>query len=135
MIEQLNANIDYQFFCDIHLGHHRLTNYKIVSQIRCELAKNLSIEKYGTCDSLDFQIRNRCWGFVEEFSGQNKVVLYDTCFNNINNPLLVGDFLFVSKANYGMRMPMTIAMIPLLHNRVPIVGGESYLKKPNLQCS
>lgn len=45
LIEQLNANIDYQFFCDIHLGHHRLTNYKIVSQIRCELAKNLSIEK------------------------------------------------------------------------------------------
>ena len=38
LIEQLNANIDYQFFCDIHLGHHRLTNYKIVNQIRCELA-------------------------------------------------------------------------------------------------
>lgn len=45
LIEQLNANIDYQFFCDIALGHHRLTNYKIVSQIRCELAQNLSIEK------------------------------------------------------------------------------------------
>ena len=45
LIEQLNANVDYQFFCDIDLGHHRLTNYKIVSQIRCELAQNLSIEK------------------------------------------------------------------------------------------
>lgn len=45
LIEQLNANIDYQFFCDIHLGHYRLTNYKIVSQIRCELAENLSIIK------------------------------------------------------------------------------------------
>ncbi len=45
LIEQLNANIDYQFFCDLHLGHHRLTNYKIVSQIRCELAGSLSIEK------------------------------------------------------------------------------------------
>ena len=45
LVEQLNANIDYQFFCDIDLGHHRLTNYKIVSQIRCELAENLSIEK------------------------------------------------------------------------------------------
>ena len=44
-IEQLNANIDYQFFCDIHLGHHRLTNYKIVSQIRCELSTILNIEK------------------------------------------------------------------------------------------
>jgi len=45
LIEQLNANIDYQFFCDIHLGHHRLTNYKIVSQIRCELSKRLKISK------------------------------------------------------------------------------------------
>lgn len=45
LIEHLNANIDYQFFCDIHLGHHRLSNYKIVSQIRCELAQNLNIEK------------------------------------------------------------------------------------------
>lgn len=45
LIEQLNGNIDYQFFCDIHLGHQRLTNYKIVSQIRCELAALLSIDK------------------------------------------------------------------------------------------
>ncbi len=45
LIEQLNANIDYQFFCDIHLGHNRLTNYKIISQIRCELSKRLKISK------------------------------------------------------------------------------------------
>ena len=45
LIEQLNANVDYQFFCDIHLGHHRLTSYKIVSQIRCELSKKLNISK------------------------------------------------------------------------------------------
>lgn len=44
LIEQLNSNIDYQFFCDIHLGVHRLTNFKIVSQIRCELAETLNIE-------------------------------------------------------------------------------------------
>ena len=43
LIEQLNSNIDYQFFCDINLGYTRLTNYKIVSQIRCELAGNLDI--------------------------------------------------------------------------------------------
>lgn len=41
LIEQLNGNIDYQFFCDIHLGFSRLTNFKIVSQIRCELASKL----------------------------------------------------------------------------------------------
>ncbi len=43
LIEQLNSNLDYQFFCDIALGYERLTNFKIVSQIRCELANNLDI--------------------------------------------------------------------------------------------
>jgi hypothetical protein len=33
------------FFCDLHLGHYRLINYKIVNQICCELAQNLSILK------------------------------------------------------------------------------------------
>ncbi len=45
LVEQLNANIDYQFFCDIHLGHYRLVNYKIISQIRCELSKRLKISE------------------------------------------------------------------------------------------
>jgi signal peptidase I len=44
---------------------------------------------------------------------------------SMEGSLLVGDFLFVSKVHYGMRMPMTPLMIPLLHNRIPIVGGES----------
>lgn len=44
LIEQLNGNLDYQFFCDIALGYKRLTNFKIVSQIRCELASNLHID-------------------------------------------------------------------------------------------
>ncbi len=51
---------------------------------------------------------------------------------SMEGSLLVGDYLFVSKASYGIRTPMTIAMIPLLHNRIPVVGGESYLKKPSL---
>jgi hypothetical protein len=46
LIEQLNSNIDYQFFCDMNLGFNRLENYKIVSQIRCELAENLNIEEH-----------------------------------------------------------------------------------------
>lgn len=53
---------------------------------RIEYHKNMSQEKYGTCDSLDFQMANRCWGFVSEFPSENKVVLKDTCLNNIGNP-------------------------------------------------
>ncbi len=52
---------------------------------------------------------------------------------SMEGSLMVGDFLFVSKAHYGIRMPQTIAMIPLLHNRIPGLGGESYLDKPHLK--
>ena len=51
---------------------------------------------------------------------------------SMEGSLLVGDFLFVSKAHYGIRLPQTVAMIPLLHNRIPVIGGESYLEKPSL---
>ena len=44
LIEQLNSNLDYQFFCDIELGLNRLSNDKIVSQIRCELGDKLNVE-------------------------------------------------------------------------------------------
>ena len=51
---------------------------------------------------------------------------------SMEGSLLVGDFLFVSKANYGIRTPMTVAMVPLLHNRIPYLNTESYLDKPSL---
>lgn len=51
---------------------------------------------------------------------------------SMEGSLLVGDFLFVSKAHYGIRTPMTVAMVPLLHNRMPIIDGESYLESPSL---
>ncbi len=51
---------------------------------------------------------------------------------SMEGSLLVGDYLFVSKASYGIRTPMTVAMIPLLHNRIPVLNKESYLKKPSL---
>lgn len=46
LIDQLNANLDFQFFCDIHIPPDaRLTNYKIVSAIRCEIAQRLNVQK------------------------------------------------------------------------------------------
>lgn len=52
---------------------------------------------------------------------------------SMEGSLNVGDYLFVSKAHYGIRMPQTIAMVPLLHNRIPIINTESYLKSPSLE--
>ena len=51
---------------------------------------------------------------------------------SMEGSLNVGDYLFVSKAHYGIRTPMTVAMIPLLHNRIPFVNKESYLESPSL---
>lgn len=51
-----------------------------------EYHKNLSIEKYGDCSHLDFQLKNKCWGFFRENMSNNSVTLDDTCSFNINNP-------------------------------------------------
>lgn len=45
LIEQLNANIDYQLFCGILLSPgERLVDFKIVSKIRTQLGKKLDIK-------------------------------------------------------------------------------------------
>jgi len=54
--------------------------------------------------------------------------------SSMEGSLLVGDYLFVSKAHYGIRTPETVAMIPLLHNRVPVLDAESYLESPKLKA-
>ncbi|MBV6439195.1 MAG: signal peptidase I [Haliscomenobacteraceae bacterium CHB4] len=51
---------------------------------------------------------------------------------SMEGTLKVGDFLFVSKAHYGIRTPMTVVQFPLMHNRLPFNLGESYTKKPSL---
>lgn len=52
---------------------------------------------------------------------------------SMEGTLKVGDFLLVSKVHYGIRLPMTIAMLPLLHNTIPVLGTESYFSKPSLE--
>lgn len=51
---------------------------------------------------------------------------------SMEGSLNVGDYLFVSKAHYGIRTPMTVVMFPLVHNQLPFIGSESYLAKPSL---
>ena len=46
LMQQLNANIDYQLFCDIYIPPGaRLRNYKIISDIRCDIASRLDIDQ------------------------------------------------------------------------------------------
>lgn len=47
--------------------------------------------------------------------------------SSLEKTLLVGDFLFVSKINYGARIPLTTIAAPMVHDTIPIVGVKSYL--------
>jgi hypothetical protein len=44
LISYLNGSIDFQMFCGIFLGPERIKNFKIVSDIRCELSGKLDIK-------------------------------------------------------------------------------------------
>ncbi|MFD2286363.1 signal peptidase I [Pedobacter petrophilus] len=45
---------------------------------------------------------------------------------SMEKSLLIGDFLFVSKVNYGARIPMTPVAFPFAHHTMPITGTKSY---------
>ncbi len=47
---------------------------------------------------------------------------------SMEGSLLAGDFLFVSKFHYGVRMPMAPLSVPFVHNTLPFTTGtKSYL--------
>ena len=47
--------------------------------------------------------------------------------SSLENSLLVGDFLIVSKMHYGPRVPMTTIGLPMVHDTIPILNKKSYL--------
>ena len=51
---------------------------------------------------------------------------------SLEKSLLVGDFLFVSKFNYGARTPMTPIAAPMVHDTLPLIKVKSYAEKPQL---
>lgn len=73
LIEQLNGNIEWQFFCDIHLGSQRIDNFKIVSAIRCELSQNLDIK------IVEQQLYNHWSAFIEH---KNSITVDATCYES-----------------------------------------------------
>lgn len=52
--------------------------------------------------------------------------------SSLEKSLLVGDFLFVSKMNYGARVPMTSVALPMVHDSIPLTKVKSYLSWPQL---
>ena len=59
--------------------------------------------------------------FVHQFFFQNYVIPT----SSLEKSLLVGDYLFVSKVNYGPRKPHTPLSMPLTQHTLP-TGGKSY---------
>ena len=64
--------------------------------------------------------------FINTFFFQN----YQIPTSSLEKSLLVGDFLFVSKMSYGARSPITPLSFPLAQHTMPIIGGKSYIDKP-----
>lgn len=64
--------------------------------------------------------------FINTFFFQN----YQIPSSSLEKSLLVGDFLAVSKMSYGPRAPMTPLSFPLAQHTMPVVGGKSYIEKP-----
>jgi len=52
--------------------------------------------------------------------------------SSLEKSLLIGDFLFVSKMNYGARVPMTTVALPMVHDSIPMTKKKSYLSWPQL---
>lgn len=47
--------------------------------------------------------------------------------SSMERTLMTGDYLFVSKLSYGPKVSQTPLSFPLVHNVMPVTGGESYL--------
>jgi len=48
--------------------------------------------------------------------------------SSMERSLMTGDYLFVSKLHFGPKVSQTPTSFPLVHNLLPITGGESYVK-------
>lgn len=71
LIEHLNGNINFQLFCDILLKGERISNYKIISDIRTYLGKRLNIKEAQ-------KILAKNW---KPFMEQSNIMLSDaTCY-------------------------------------------------------
>jgi len=71
LISYLNGNFDFQMFCGIFLGPERISNFKIVSDIRCDLSGFMDIKTLQ-------QVLATCW---KPYLKETNIMLEDaTCY-------------------------------------------------------
>ncbi len=117
-------DMEKQYFADIQTAIESKDQYKL-KKLR---AKNPYKKSAGRewIEAVVFAV------FAAAFIRMFLIEAYVIPTPSMEGSLLVGDFMFVSKAHYGIRTPMTVAMVPLLHNTIPYLNSESYLKTPSL---
>ena len=64
--------------------------------------------------------------FINTFLFQN----YQIPSSSLEKSLLVGDFLYVSKASYGPRVPNTPLSFPLMQQKFPLLNSKSFIEHP-----
>lgn len=64
--------------------------------------------------------------FINTYLFQN----YQIPTPSLEKSLLVGDFLFVSKASYGPRVPNTPLSFPLVQHTLPVLNCKSFIENP-----
>lgn len=82
------SNVDLPGIADIDGdGDLDVLTYSIWGNL-VEYHKNLSMELYGHCDSLVYEVRSRCWGDFQFSVGGSGVTLNLPCPYNVPNPEL-----------------------------------------------
>ncbi len=75
--------VDVPAICDIdNDGDLDIITFDLLNGSHMLYHKNMSKELFGSCDSLNFQIANNCWGYATESSQSNSYKLFDTCLND-----------------------------------------------------
>ena len=116
--------MEKQYFSDIQTAIEKDDQYKLKKLRAKNPYKKSAIREWS--EAIVFAV------FAAAFIRMFLIEAYVIPTPSMEGSLLVGDFMFVSKAHYGIRTPMTIAMIPLLHNTIPYLNSESYLQSPSL---
>lgn len=78
MAESIMGSPDFQFFCDLVLKEEDLINFKMISEIRCELAEKLDIDK----------LQKVLMDYWSPYIENKQIVLMDaTCYESeVRNP-------------------------------------------------
>ncbi len=118
---------------------HRQYHESVEKQDHIALAKLKEANPYQKTPSREWAEAVIFAIFAAAFIRMFLIEAYVIPTSSMEGTLKVGDFLFVSKAHYGIRTPMTVIQFPLVHNRfsglpkfLRPLERESYFEKPAL---